>query len=240
LLVWVGWSYFDSDLEVRSGLGIDYYRARYYNPQTGRFISEDPAGYFGGGTNFYAYAGNDPIYFRDPYGLSFWSCFGNGFENGVLTTAAVVVVTTAVVAAAPELAAVATGVTLVGGAAGLVSTGYSMLTNPSANNLGYNLGSLTGSSIVGGLSARGVASQLSPTGYQPNPELGPVQSTMQNAWRDSIGNINPLAFLNDWLNPNSSGMQPMATGPDTYGAGAALAGEGSGLAGLAGRGCGCN
>ena len=27
------------------GLGIDYYRARYYNPQTGRFISEDPMGF---------------------------------------------------------------------------------------------------------------------------------------------------------------------------------------------------
>ncbi len=50
------------------GLGIDYYRARYYNPQTGRFISEDPMG-FRAGPNFYAYAGDDPIDFIDPFGM---------------------------------------------------------------------------------------------------------------------------------------------------------------------------
>ena len=50
------------------GLGIDYYRARYYNPTTGRFLSEDPIG-LRGGTNLYAYAGNNPISFRDSFGL---------------------------------------------------------------------------------------------------------------------------------------------------------------------------
>jgi len=50
------------------GLGINYYRARYYNPTTGRFLSEDPLGFAGSGTNFYAYAGNNPISFRDPSG----------------------------------------------------------------------------------------------------------------------------------------------------------------------------
>lgn len=30
------------------GLGINYYRARYYNPTTGRFLSEDPSGFRGG------------------------------------------------------------------------------------------------------------------------------------------------------------------------------------------------
>jgi RHS repeat-associated protein len=36
-----------------------YYRARYYDPLIGRFVSEDPIGFMGGG-NFYAYAGDDP------------------------------------------------------------------------------------------------------------------------------------------------------------------------------------
>jgi len=49
------------------GLGIDYYRARYYNPTTGRFLSEDPIG-FAGGMNLYAYAANNPMKFRDPFG----------------------------------------------------------------------------------------------------------------------------------------------------------------------------
>ena len=50
------------------GLGINYYRARYYNPTTGRFLSEDPAG-FAGGINEYRYADDDPIDFIDPSGL---------------------------------------------------------------------------------------------------------------------------------------------------------------------------
>jgi len=44
-----------------------YYRARYYNPTTGRFLSEDPIG-FGGGINLYAYAANNPMSMKDPLG----------------------------------------------------------------------------------------------------------------------------------------------------------------------------
>ncbi|MDR3412318.1 MAG: kelch repeat-containing protein [Formivibrio sp.] len=50
------------------GLGINYYRARYYNPTTGRFLSEDPLGFAGGDVNLYAYAGDDPIDAIDPTG----------------------------------------------------------------------------------------------------------------------------------------------------------------------------
>ena len=41
--------------------------ARYYDPQLGRFLSEDPIG-IAGGLNLYAYAGNDPVNARDPSG----------------------------------------------------------------------------------------------------------------------------------------------------------------------------
>jgi RHS repeat-associated protein len=43
------------------------YRARYYNPTTGRFLSEDPIG-FQGGFNLYAYANENPLRFNDPFG----------------------------------------------------------------------------------------------------------------------------------------------------------------------------
>ena len=44
-----------------------YYRARYYNPTTGRFLSEDPIG-FAGGINLYAYANYNPLSMKDPFG----------------------------------------------------------------------------------------------------------------------------------------------------------------------------
>jgi len=53
-------------LHDRSGLY--YYRARFYSPELGRFITQDPIGYLGG-TNLYAYVGNNPVNWVDPLGL---------------------------------------------------------------------------------------------------------------------------------------------------------------------------
>lgn len=49
--------------------GLVYYRARYYDPEVGRFTQPDPIG-LGDGNNLYAYAGGDPINFTDPLGTS--------------------------------------------------------------------------------------------------------------------------------------------------------------------------
>ena len=45
-----------------------YYRSRFYDANTGRFISEDPIG-FRGGPNLYAYVRNNPTNWLDPLGL---------------------------------------------------------------------------------------------------------------------------------------------------------------------------
>jgi uncharacterized protein RhaS with RHS repeats len=45
-----------------------YYRARWYDPSMGRFITEDPIE-FEGGSNWYAYVGNNPVNAIDPLGL---------------------------------------------------------------------------------------------------------------------------------------------------------------------------
>ena len=73
--------------EFDSVTDLYYYRARWYDPQVGRFISEDPIG-LNGGINPYAYVGNNPIGWRDPLGLQQFGPqdgpvnYLNGLTNG--------------------------------------------------------------------------------------------------------------------------------------------------------------
>ncbi|MDC6171315.1 RHS repeat-associated core domain-containing protein, partial [Paucibacter sp. XJ19-41] len=48
--------------------GLMFYRARYYHPGLGQFISRDPLG-LAAGINPYAYADGNPVMFNDPEGL---------------------------------------------------------------------------------------------------------------------------------------------------------------------------
>jgi RHS repeat-associated protein len=60
----------DSNCSIResdSAVNPYYYRARYYDPQAGRFLSEDPIAFQGGG-NFYPYVLNRPLNYTDPRG----------------------------------------------------------------------------------------------------------------------------------------------------------------------------
>jgi RHS repeat-associated protein len=59
-----------SGREMDEVTGLIYYRARWYDPQQSRFISEDPIGFAGGDANLYAYVGNNPLNATDPSGLS--------------------------------------------------------------------------------------------------------------------------------------------------------------------------
>ena len=54
--------------EYDSFTGLNYYRARWYDSKTGRFVSEDPIG-LNGGINKFAYANNNASNLADPNGL---------------------------------------------------------------------------------------------------------------------------------------------------------------------------
>ena len=47
--------------------GLYFYRARYYDPQLKRFITQDPIG-LAGGLNGYSYVYGDPLQYTDPTG----------------------------------------------------------------------------------------------------------------------------------------------------------------------------
>jgi RHS repeat-associated protein len=48
----------------------NYYRARYYDPRIGRFISADPIGFLGGDINLHAYVRGNPANRSDPSGAA--------------------------------------------------------------------------------------------------------------------------------------------------------------------------
>lgn len=93
-------SYLFTGREYDPETGLYYYRARYYDPMVGRFVSKDPISFAGGDANLYGYVQNNPVNWTDPWGLASWpangrvsSPFGprvhpvtgevNSFHNGI-------------------------------------------------------------------------------------------------------------------------------------------------------------
>ena len=75
--------------EWSAATGLINFRARWYDPATGRWISKDPIG-LSGGLNLYAFCGNDPVDKRDfsghltvQIGVSATGGLGNGGTVGV-------------------------------------------------------------------------------------------------------------------------------------------------------------
>jgi len=62
-----------------SSTGLYYYRARWYNPDIGRFMSGDQA-YYSDDLNLYTYCRNNPINLVDPYGMG-WRDWWQNFKD---------------------------------------------------------------------------------------------------------------------------------------------------------------
>ena len=75
-------SNYDSSLslsgKIDAATGLYYYNARWYDAQTGRFISEDPAR---DGQNWYIYTSNNPIKYIDPTGMFNWDTVTKGLNH---------------------------------------------------------------------------------------------------------------------------------------------------------------
>jgi RHS repeat-associated protein len=60
-----GWDSYETDAET----GLNYVHARYYDPLTARWMSQDPLGFDAGDSNLYRYVNNRPTVETDPSGL---------------------------------------------------------------------------------------------------------------------------------------------------------------------------
>ncbi len=61
-------------MEADATTGLNYDRARWYDPNGGKFLAQDPSGFGGKDTNIYRYGFNNPVGFVDPTGLDgYWA-----------------------------------------------------------------------------------------------------------------------------------------------------------------------
>jgi len=93
-----------------------YFRARLYDPSTGRWTTRDPIGFGGGDANLYGYVANDPVSFIDPSGQSWKDVkWRNVFGGALLTGGGLTLI------AGSTGAAIAAPVAVVGTAVGTVA-----------------------------------------------------------------------------------------------------------------------
>ena len=185
------------------------FRARWYDPASGRWLSKDPIG-LEGGLNLYEAFGSNPVCFRDPEGCLTWSQVGY-FVGGLFVGAAV---TAAVIVAAPVVATVgaavlttlgvpaATATTVataavsaglcVGGAVGFLYTSCTVIDDISSCNydsLAFTLGSIVGGGIEASCSGRYLAESLtghlSPSPNTFNPTIL-LKNEVANRYRPSL------------------------------------------------------
>jgi len=185
-----------------------YMRARYYDAQVGRFISEDPIG-FAGGLNLYAYVGGNPVNVVDPSGLCPWcvgaviggtanalsTYFGGGSAEEVATAFGVGALTGAVFVATGGAAGGSLGAWMATGAAtGAITGGGTAIANGHLSEAGTAAisGALIGA-VTGGIGQRlAVANAL----QNVRSGLGAASSVRRGDLTGNIGGAASSVGLN--------------------------------------------
>ena len=135
--------------------GMLYYRARFYDTQTGRFLGEDPIGFRGGDVNLFGYVKNRPLLFRDPSGLQRCDPIVGAIIGG---GAGAIVGTIAGTVFGPSAGA-AIGGLFGGGAGSFVGPEGTIIGGASGASTGLAVGTVAGP-VVGGISGAGIGAYI--------------------------------------------------------------------------------
>lgn len=136
--------YYDTEI------GLYYLKSRYYDPETGRFITIDDISYIDpetiNGLNLYAYCGNNPVMRTDSQGTNWWTDFWNSLAGKIIGTilvvAAIVVVSVLTAGVGSAVAGALGGgliASIVGGAVGgavsglIFGAGFSIINQGASN-----------------------------------------------------------------------------------------------------------
>ena len=221
----IAFGYTGREYDAESGLM--YYRARVYDPSSGRFLQTDPLGFAAGDANLYRYVGNNPVNFTDPSGLFLFSCDGCGTSssNGV-----------------SPISEAAIGITARGAAEGIVSEAV-------RDSYSKQVAELDPEDSAGRGDAKSRARDQTPRGMKDviesaRPDVGPREGTGGTANRTNSA-VNRVAKIAGALGRASGvtaviiGTYEVATSPAPYRAaaqvvGATVYGAVGGIAGAAG------
>ncbi|MCP5094762.1 MAG: hypothetical protein GY943_04340, partial [Chloroflexi bacterium] len=111
-----------------------YYRARHYNPEMGRFLSEDPLGFGSGDYNLYRYVFNNPLNLLDPTGKSVKD-FLVDHRDAIAVGAAAIAATAFVIATGGVGAVVILGAIAVGAGTAALTTASINVIDETCDNL---------------------------------------------------------------------------------------------------------
>ena len=145
----------------------------YYNPDTGRFLSEDPIGFDGGSSSFYRYVRNSPVNYTDPTGElgPLTAVFIAAGISGVLGGFANASIASSECKAKAFVEGLVTGA--ITGAVGVAGGAYGIIAKSLGGTISGVIGGLTGSAIAG---VTAVASLISPDCKSPPDKPKPERN----------------------------------------------------------------
>jgi RHS repeat-associated protein len=202
--------------ENQAYIGLLYMRNRWYDPSTGRFMTQDPSD-IQGGVNLYRYVINNPLNSTDPFGL----CGGSQVSTGIAQIAVAGLFTTALILNPPTTALGAALLFADIPAAGLeIGSGVVNITNGLSDNSNSNQPPIDVTQNV----IAGTAGQTAANVYQATQVIRDIGTIATNP--SSISKIESLIDLgvtgSSYSNSNSSsnsgsssvtGQNGVASGP---------------------------